>query len=508
MGRIKENTIESVNQYLIEVISHYVDLKKRGGNYIGLSPFQAEKTPSFVVSPSKGLWKDFSSGKGGNNPISFVMEVEGITFPDAIEKCASILNIEVEYEGKDKDEHFSFKEAVESLNSFFKENLSNNKEALSYLSKRGINSKSIKTWEIGFAPQYSKSLEFFNNSYYKKELIELKLFGIDEKTNKVFPKFANRIMFPIHNHYGKVVGFSGRDITGNAKSKYVNSSDSSYFQKGKMLFGYNKINKSTNKIILVEGQIDVILLHQSGIKIAVAAQGTGFTQYQFNLIKDNSIMLCLDGDNAGLKATFRTNDLFLKNGKIAKITILPKGKDVADILTTEGVNSFLNILSRHTDGPSFLVDYLINSNNVEEKVKGIKKIKEHIREFPYPIKEEVIDRYIAVTNGNIEIEEEKHSISIEESSIIKHILLVNGDTSVIDKYKKCFTAKLSNNIFNKVKFAPDLSDSEFKIMLNDFIVNCLNKQIQKIKKNDKISYQEKKELIESITKEKENAKYI
>jgi len=463
MSKIKQSTIDNINQYVVEVISHYVDLKKRGGNYVGLSPFQAEKTPSFVVSPQKGLWKDFSSGKGGNNPINFVMELEGMSFPESIEKCATILNIPVEYEeGNDKDSVFSFKEATMSLNSFFVFNLKTNQNALNYLHSRGISDKSIEEWEIGFAPDYSKSIEFFNNSQYKNELLELKLFGIDENTKKVFPKFANRIMFPIQNHYGKTVGFSGRDLSGRAKSKYVNSSDSSYFQKGKILFGYDKVNKKSKKIILVEGQIDVILLHQIGIKIAVAAQGTGFTQYQFNLIKDDSVMLCFDGDKAGLNATFRTNNFDNTISKIVKITILPNNKDAADIITKEGSSNFLNVLSRHIDGPSFLVDYLINSNNVEEKVKGIKQIKEHIKEFPYPIKEEVIDRYIAATNGNVEIEESKHQLSVEESSIIKHVLLTDAATDVFDKYKKCFSMQINNSIFNKVKYAPDLTDKSLK----------------------------------------------
>jgi DNA primase len=508
MKKIKQTTIDNVNQYLLEVIEYYVDLKRRGTNYVGLSPFQAEKTPSFVVSPSKNIWKDFSSGKGGNNPINFVMELEGLTFPEAIERCASILDIPIEYEENDTNDNSFYKEAILSLNSFFKDNLKLNKNAISYIYSRGINDDSIELWEIGYAPEYSKSIEFFNNSYYKNELLELKLFGINNKTGKVFPKFANRVMFPIKNHYGKLVGFSGRDISGKMKSKYVNSSDSILFQKGKILFGFDKINTSVKKVILVEGQIDVILLHQYGLKVGVAAQGTGFTQYQYNLIKDYKTMLCFDGDDAGLKATFRTNNLFLKNGKIVKITILPKGTDVADILTRNGIKEMLNVLAKHTDGPSFLVDYLTKTTNPEEKVKGLNKIKEHIKEFPYPIREEVIDRYIAATNGNVEINDQKQDITIEEAAIIKYALLTNKKQDIIKKYERCFRIKLQDKSFNKVKYAPDLSSEEFDLMLSSFIINCLNIKKQTIKNNNNLTYQEKKELIRNIEKEIEDAKYI
>ena len=490
MKMIKREIIEQVDNFLLEVISVYVDLKKSGSLYKGLSPFNSEKSPSFIVTPSKGMWKDFSSGKGGKSAIKFVMEYEGISFKDAVIKCADIVGIEVEYE--DSNEQFYCENAIEHLKNFFKDNLKGN--SLQYVYDRGINDASIKEWEIGFAPSYNDMVSFFNNSTYQKEYLHLKYFYKNDKGD-IGPKFYNRVMFPINNKYGNTVGFSGRDITGKAKAKYVNSNEVDFFKKGKLLYGLDKVNKTSKKLIIVEGQIDVILAHQYGIRIAVASQGTGFTQFHFNLVKDYNCMIAFDGDNAGIKAMGRTVEIFLKNGVNPKVSILPEGQDIADILSSKGQKEFLKIIKHHTDGTDFIVDSVLNGISEEKRYQVLEKIKSNLSMFPNFIAEKILSKIIAITKESELKIKTKSNKYIDEMILIKYILENDLVDNFIEPFKECFNIKQIN--YNNVKDVQDLDEESFYDLWSEFESSCYKKRIHKIK-NSNLSYKEKKEQIKEL----------
>jgi len=501
MKKIKREIIELIDSSILEIISAYVELKKTGSLYKGFSPFNSERTPSFVVAPSKGIWKDFSSGKGGKSAIKFIKEIEGLGFVDAVKKGAQILGVELEYE--DDDDEYLFKEAIESLQYFFVENLKKHKNALDYLKSRGLTDGSIKKWGLGYAPSFKEMINWFNSSSYQKELLKLKIF-YKKNGEEVSTKFYNRVMFPIHNHYGDIVGFSGRDITGKAKAKYINSNDSEIFHKGKILYGLNFVPKKHTKIILVEGQLDVILAHQYGIKIAVASQGTAFTQYQFNLIKDKKILICYDGDRAGINAAGKAAEIMLKNGKIPKVTILPDGKDVADILTTEGREKFLLYISRNVDAITFIIDLLIKEKNLEKQALMLKEIKSKLNIFPIGIQEAFNERLIAIAKS-IETEvKKKIQINPEEGMLVKYIIEHDLIDEYVEPFKECFSVPIN---YQKVKHLPDLDEDEFLNLWADFEIICYKKKIKQIKESD-LPFKEKKEKIKELERSIDAAKLI
>ena len=493
--RISRSTIEEIDNSLLEIISHYVDLKRSGSLFRGYSPFNPERTPSFFVNVSKGIWKDFSSGKGGRSPIQFVQEMEGLDFVSAVKKCASILGIEVEYEGEEEEPYF-FKEALESLKEFYISSL--NQKAIDYLHSRGLTDESIREWEIGLAPDYIKSAQFFKNSPYLKEFLKMK-YCFKNEIGEIAPKFYNRIMFPIRNQYKELVGFSGRDLTGKAKSKYINSSEFEFFNKSKILYGLDKIKKDLNKIMLVEGQIDVILAHQSGLKIAVAAQGTAFTQYHFNLIKNFNTLICFDGDDAGRKATLRTTEIFFKNNKDPKVAILPEGKDVADIITTDGINKLLNVVRHHILGSDYVGEYIRKYIPDEQKSEFVSSLLEKLKNFPSKIKETLFTKLYALLK-DIELKSRNYKMQhLEEMALIKYIITHGLEDTYIEPFKDCY--KTRNFRYNFVKEAKDLNDEEFYLLWKEFELSCYKKRIHKIKKSN-LPYKEKvkqiKELEEAI----------
>lgn len=490
MRKIKKETIEQVDGVLLEVISSYVELKKSGSLYKGLSPFNSERSPSFIVSPSKGIWKDFSSGKGGKSAIKFVKEYEGLSFRDAVVKCADILGVEVEYE--DSDEVLLFDNAIESIKKLFKENLKD--EAKSYVCSRGINNESIKEWEIGYAPSFNEMVAYFNNSLYKEEFLSMKYF-YKADGGKIIPKFYDRVMFPINNQYGNTVGFSGRDIKGNKKAKYINSNDFEFFKKGKILYGLDKVKKNSKKIIVVEGQIDVILAHQYGIKITVASQGTGFTQFHFNLLKDYSVLFAFDGDKPGKKAMVKSSEIFLRNGIDPKVCVLPKGNDIADVLTKHGQKEFLKIIKYNSYATDFSVDYLM-SNTKEEKIfEAINMIKDNLSLFPIHISEKILNKLLSVSK-QIEINNKNIKKSyIDEMMIVKYIIENSMEEEFIKPFKECFN--LRNFQYNYVKEVSDLDEESFYSLWGEFEASCYKKRIKKIKESD-LPYKDKKEQIKEL----------
>ena len=406
---ISKNTIEKVFETarVEEVIGDFVQLKKSGSNYKGLSPFTEERTPSFMVSPAKQIWKDFSSGKGGT-VITFLMEHEQYTYPEAIKYIANKYNIEIE-ETERTPEQISEDNEKESLflvsdfaKNYFKKNLFEQEGktvALSYLKERNFQDEIIKKFEIGYSVNIKDN---FSNAAleagYKSNFLEKTGLTI-VKENENIDRFRGRVVFPIKSMSGRILGFGGR-ILGSSKSiaKYINSPESLIYQKSKVLYGIFESKQSIVKndnCFLVEGYTDVIKMHQCGISNVVASSGTALTENQIRLINrlTKNITVVFDGDAAGSRAALRGIDLILEQGMNVKICNLPENDDPDSFVsnkTLEEVQSYFikNAKDFIVYKASLLLDDSENdpvkkASVIRDMVESISKISDHIKRELY-----------------------------------------------------------------------------------------------------------------------------
>ena len=406
---ISKRTIEKVFETALveEVIGDFVQLKKSGSNYKGLSPFTEERTPSFMVSPAKQIWKDFSSGKGGT-VITFLMEHEQYTYPEAIRYIANKYNIEVEETQRtpeqvsDDNEKESLFLVSEYAKNYFKKNLFSDEGktvALSYLKERKFDDEVIGKFEIGYSVNN-------NNDFSKDALSAGYKINFLEKTGLTIVKdssnidrFRSRIIFPIKSMSGRILGFGGR-ILGSSKNiaKYINSPESLIYQKSKVLYGIYEGKQSIVKndnCFLVEGYTDVIKMHQCGITNVVASSGTSLTENQIRLINrlTKNITVVFDGDAAGSRAALRGIDLILENGMNVKICNLPENDDRDSFVTNKKLKEVESYFEENSkDFIVYKASLLLgNSENdpvkkagvIRDMVESISKISDHIKREIY-----------------------------------------------------------------------------------------------------------------------------
>jgi DNA primase len=342
-----------------EIVGDYVNLKKRGTNLIGLCPFHNEKSPSFIVSPVKGIFKCFGCGKAGNS-VQFIIEHDSLSFPEAIRQIAKKYSIQLE-ETEVTAEIEHEKQLIESLyiinneaKDFFQEQLLNTEEGktigLSYFKERGLLEETIKNFELGYSPKMSTSM--YNHLKNKKFSIEIaQKAGLVSNSSIDF--FRERIMFPIHNISGKVAGFGGRVmITKPNVGKYINSPETEIYNKSNILYGLFQAKKAIQKVdtcIIVEGYLDVISLHQNGVENVVASSGTALTSDQIRLIKryTNNIKILFDGDSAGVKAATKGIDLVLEQSMNVMLVPMPTDDDPDSLIRKLGQSEFLNYMNKN-----------------------------------------------------------------------------------------------------------------------------------------------------------------
>lgn len=341
---IPKDTIQSILEAsrIDEVVGDFVQLKKRGVNMLGHCPFHNEKTPSFTVSPAKGIYKCFGCGKAGN-AVNFVMEHEKYSYPEALRYLANKYGVEIEEEEPTPEERQldTDRDSLFSLNAFaqkfYTQTLHKTEEGraigLSYFLERGFREDIIEKFQLGFSPTAWDSFtkHAIENGYTEKYLVDSGL--TISKENRQYDRFRERVMFPIHNLTGKVIGFGGRILTSDkTKPKYVNSPESEVYNKSKSLYGIWMARSaivSKDNCFLVEGYTDVISLHQSGIENVVSSSGTSLTTDQIRLINryTRNVTILYDGDPAGIKASFRGIDMILEQGMNVKIVLFPEGED-------------------------------------------------------------------------------------------------------------------------------------------------------------------------------------
>jgi len=411
MARIPQETINRINDTadIVDVVSKYVDLKKRGRNFFGLCPFHNEKTPSFSVAPDKGIYHCFGCGNGGN-AVNFIMEYEKISFVDAIQELGGQLGIDVEFSGDNKSKEF-FHALYEihnlAANLYHKTLFSDKgKKAKQYLLDRGIDENLIKLFKIGFAPKNSKFLlESIKAKQYKKDVIEKSgLFGFSN--SEIYDRFRSRIMFPIFNTSNKVIAFGGRVFGVNDPAKYMNSPETPLYHKSKIFYGLNlsrDIIHKENYAILVEGYTDVIQLFQAGIKNVIAVSGTAFTEQHVNQIRrlTSKVFLAYDGDSAGTNATLRAGYALLKGGVEPKIIEIPNNLDPDEWVKKEGPTVFK---SNGIDKAIGVLNFQLKSSNFSqvssvEKSNIIKDILSVVNKIQDPIIQQNLVKGLAQAAG-------------------------------------------------------------------------------------------------------------
>lgn len=420
---ITKETIDKVYEAarVEEVIGDFVQLKRAGSNFKGLSPFSDERSPSFMVSPVKGIWKDFSSGKGGN-AIAFLMEHSQFTYPEAIRFLAKKYNIEVE-ETELSDEEKVVANEKESLflvsefaSKYFQEMLLNSEEgkaiALSYFKERGFTNETIKKFNLGYSPnQWDALTKEALGKGYKLEFLEktgLTIVGED----KQFDRFKGRVMFPIQSMSGRVLGFGGRILTNDKKAaKYLNSPESDLYHKSKVLYGIYHAKQAIAKndnCYLVEGYTDVIQMHQAGIENVVASSGTALTPDQIRLINrlTKNVTVLFDGDAAGLRASIRGIDLILEEGMNVKVCTFPDGDDPDSFAKKTPLPELIQYFDENAmDFIQFKASLLMKDakNDPIKKAELIRDMVASISKIPDRIKREI---YIQEVSRIMDISED------------------------------------------------------------------------------------------------------
>jgi DNA primase len=406
---ISQATIDTVFETarVEEVIGDFVHLKRAGTNFKGLSPFSDERSPSFMVSPVKGIWKDFSSGKGGNS-VAFIMEHEHFTYPEAIRYLAKKYNIEIE-ETVQTDEEKLNTDVRESMylvsefaKTYFHSTLLNSEEGkaigLSYFKERGFTNDTIKKFALGYSPEtWDAFTKEALGKGYKMEFLESTGLTI-AREDRPFDRFKSRVMFPIQSMSGRVLGFGGRILTNDKKSaKYLNSPESDIYHKSKVLYGIFQAKQSIAKLnncFLVEGYTDVIQFNQAGIENVVASSGTALTPDQIRLINrlTKNITVLFDGDAAGLRASIRGIDLILEEGMNVKVCAFPDGEDPDSFARKTSYDDLVAYLDTNAkDFIQFKASILMNDakNDPVKKADLIRDMVTSISKIPDRIQREI-----------------------------------------------------------------------------------------------------------------------
>ena len=462
---IPQDTIEKIfdTVRVEEIVGDFVELKKAGVNYKGRCPFHDEKTPSFVVSPTKGIYKCFGCQKGGNS-INFIQELQGVSYPEALRYAADKYNIEIEEQEltPEQESRMSAKEsqfiATKFASEYFQNVLWNTSEGkavgLSYFKERGFSEDTIKKFQLGYSPKKQNSFEkAATKAGYDLEILAASSLIGKNEDGKTYDKFRERTIFTIHSYTGKVIGFGGRAFSPDAKSKYLNSGETLIYDKSKVLYGLNLSKQSISKAdrcFIVEGYTDVISMHQNGVENVVSASGTALGPQQIQLIKrsTNNVTLLFDGDKAGIKATLRSIDLCLKAEMNVKIVAFPDGEDPDSLSKKLSTEEFQEYLEKSAIN---FVDYLIELyklNDINDPTQVIeikKKIIKSISEIPDVFSRE---EYCKIYHQKLGLEEVKLIAQVNKA---RSMVVSSTSRNLNPKKEAVKTKKLSRNSEDKLQ---------------------------------------------------------
>ena len=524
---IKQESIDALKAQLdvVDVVGSYVELKKAGANFKAPCPFHDEKTASFVVSPSKQIYHCFGCGAGGDS-IKFTMEYEKLNYPEAIEKLADTYNFTLSYTDKKNNKPRS--QVMDKLNEYYQNLLTSREEALSYLHQRGIYESSVEKFGIGYAPDSQSSINYITSQMFTlKEAVDTGVVGFD--SGRYFARFIERITFPIHSANGSLVGFGGRTISGH-QAKYVNSPETSFFNKSRLLYAYNHAKQTlhkTKEIIITEGYLDVIMLHQAGFSNAVATLGTALTPEHLPLLRkgEPKVVMAYDGDKAGRAAALKASKLLSASGFSGGVVIFDGGLDPADMVKEGRIEDLASMFRSPKPFIEFVLDELMSLydfNNPKERESCLSEGTAYLKTLS-PLLQEQYKSYLASrlgvspsfirlantnqTNNTKVINNSKHR-DMWELSLIKTLLekphmltqvLDVLESSLLQFHQYEFSQLLSNNTDDPALMSISVDESikaieneeELQNELNTFLSKHYNRELKKINMRQDIPFEKK-----------------
>lgn len=532
---IDKSSIENLKQRLdiVDIVGHYLELKKNGANFKCVCPFHNDTTPSLVLSPAKQIYHCFACGAGGDS-IKFVMEYEKLTYPEAIEKLATMVNFSLSYTSSEGVKRVESK-LMDNLNLFYQKNLDLNASAKSYIHHRGIGEASVEKFEIGYAPSSSATLHFLKErGYTMSEAIEYGVAGIGEGGNS-YARFIERVTFPIYSASGKIVGFGGRTLN-NHPAKYVNSPQTKHFNKSQLLYGYHLAKESIIKqksIIITEGYLDVVMLHQAGFTHTVATLGTALTIEHIPLISrgDPEVILAYDGDNAGINAALKASILLSQHNIKGGVVLFGEGMDPADMVQKELIEELNHLFHAPQAFIEFALERIIKKYNLKDpllKQQALEEAMAYLKTLPHSVQES----YVGVLSGALGIHQnlvkvqthkpqnqrlDKKNSTFEdmlELTIIKTILtepnlidtvLDTIDASMFKTHTEEFALLLSNQLehpkLRRILLWEDIKvydEQELIGSMVNFLYGYYNEKFQEVKNMKQLSYEKKQFLIRKI----------
>jgi DNA primase len=521
-----KNTID-----IVDVVGSFVELRKAGANYKANCPFHGEKTPSFVVSPSKQIYHCFGCGVGGDS-IKFVMELEKLTYPEAIEKLASMFNFSLNYT-KGSSDYSDAKRVLESIQTWYVKNLEHNETAKNYLKNRGIAQSSIERFGIGYVPDGNSVMNFLNSTLLPlPKALDAGIIAQGEGGG-YYARLVERITFPIFSSSGAAVGFGGRTIT-NHPAKYINSPQTKLFNKSRLLYGYDLAKESiykNKKLIVCEGYLDVVAFHQAGFTEAVASMGTALTPEHLPLLRkgEPKIILAYDGDKAGKAAALKAAQMLCVAGFDGGVVLFPDGQDPADLIANGESESVAKLLREAKPLIPFVLEQIIYSYDLhdpraKEAAFGLAK------QFLEGLSQIIKDAYIPMAatllsvspalfgkqTNNFKVRENfsQKRDDVAQLSILKTLLekptLIDSVLNAIDVNMFGIYAELFSALINGEENHPQLmglsvdetlqvmSEDELQEVLRNFLIKYYDNKLKNIVADKSMPFSNKSFMIRKI----------
>ena len=526
---ITKESIENLKSHLdvVDIISQFIELKKTGANFKACCPFHGEDTPSFVVSPAKQIYHCFGCGVGGDS-IKFVMEYEKLSYPETLEKLASMVNVSLEYNTNFKKIDSTI---IAKVSEHYEKLLTHNQKALEYLKSRGVSDFSIEKFEIGYASVSSDTINFLKSSFLN--LADAKEFGIiDSGQNGLYSRFIERIIFPIYTITGNIVGFGGRTITGH-NAKYINSPQTKLFNKSRLLYGYHLAKEIIYKqktIIVTEGYLDVVMLHQAGFSNTVATLGTALTAEHLPLLKrgEPKVIVAYDGDKAGLNAAYKASLLLSHSDFNGGVVIFKDGIDPADMVQENKIDELNDMFSNPIPFISYVIDFIINKFNIQnpqDKQQALQEANDYLKTLSPILQEEYQSLVARKLNVNSQLVQVQHinnqqinnanlsSIDIAELSLIRTALEDNSLLDILKKNIDMNMVQIHIDEFNTLLNNPNdqslvsimlqenlitYSKEEFEKQLILLSLPYYSKQLQQLNYNNEIDFRTKTKNIRAL----------
>ena len=522
---IDNNSIEQLKQTIdiVDVVGNYVELKKNGSNFKGLCPFHDEKTPSFIVSPSRQLYKCFGCGAGGD-AIKFLMEFEKLSYPEAIEKLASQYNFTLRYT-KGQNGGNTERRILETIGRWYRANLEQNETAKEYLKKRGVSLASIEKFGLGYAPSSEETLAFLQRTmipFNKAEEVGV----LGHERGRYYARLIERLIFPIFSPSGMPVGFGGRTLT-NHPAKYINSPQTKLFNKSRLLYGYHLAKEQIyrkKRLIVVEGYMDVIMLHQAGFGTAVATLGTSLTNDHLPLLKkgEPEVIVAYDGDEAGVNAAMKAALLLSRHNFDGGVILFEGGMDPADMVNTGNADAIEALFASPIPFAKFVIERMASSYDIRTP-KGKERAFNSIRNYLASLSPFLQERYVpyaasilGISGARLKSAHKRESQTSEssiltlsdiaEKSIIKTLIKTPSltdmvldvmDSSMFHAHREAFEALVQGRESSellRIDFDDSIkvySEEELKKQLIYFLRRYYEKALDIIKKYDKLPFEKK-----------------